>query len=327
LREGSTQVVENCLSIEPSDHVVIVTDMPTMDIAVSLMEKTKEITENVSFHILEDYQKRPIEKIPTEIVEALESATVSIFAVQSMEGELQSLRKPFLDIVAKKKIRHAHMVGVTPTIMAQGMAANYKQVQEFSKRVHDIVKNVKEARVTTVSGTDLKIKFSKKTPWIISDGIITKESWSNLPDGEVWTIAKNVEGKVVVDGVLGDHFSQKYGLLYDNPLLMEVIDGRIKYLRCDNPKLKKEFEEYLQTDENANRIGEVAFGTNLALKELIGNMLQDEKIPGFHFAVGHTYPDRTGVDWDSTVHCDAVIQRPTIVIDGKLLMKDGAYLI
>ena len=42
--------------------------------------------------------------------------------------------------------------------------------------------------------------------------------------------------------------------------------------------LEREFWAYCHTDEHSDRVGELAFGTNIALSEMIGVLLQDEKI-------------------------------------------------
>jgi leucyl aminopeptidase (aminopeptidase T) len=108
---------------------------------------------------------------------------------------------------------------------------------------------------------------------------------------------------------------------------MEIKDSRVAKLSCDNDQLVKEFSEYIKQDENANRIGEFAIGTNIGLKELVGNLLQDEKFPGIHVAVGHGYPEKTGSDWESKAHCDAVLKNTTIVVEGETIMKDGVFSI
>jgi leucyl aminopeptidase (aminopeptidase T) len=73
-----------------------------------------------------------------------------------------------------------------------------------------------------------------------------------------------------------------------------VKDNRIADLQCDNKELLEEFRAYTSTDENSNRVGEFAVGTNTACTDIIGNILQDEKIPGIHIAFGHPYAEHTG---------------------------------
>ena len=88
----------------------------------------------------------------------------------------------------------------------------------------------------------------------------------------------------------------------------------------------EDFLDYTSNDENSNRVGEFACGTNIAVKDLIGNMLQDEKIPGIHIAFGHPYSEHTGVPWRSSTHIDVVGRDFSIWFDGKPIMEDGRYL-
>ena len=53
-------------------------------------------------------------------------------------------------------------------------------------------------------------------------------------------------------------------------------------------------------------MGEFAIGTNIGVKRVIGNILQDEKFPGIHIAFGDPYGNHTGAPWKSTTHIDVV---------------------
>jgi aminopeptidase len=53
-------------------------------------------------------------------------------------------------------------------------------------------------------------------------------------------------------------------------------------------------------------VGEFAIGTNIGVRDVIGNILQDEKIPGVHIAFGNPYGAHTGADWYSATHIDVV---------------------
>jgi aminopeptidase len=327
LEEGARQVIDTCMKISREDRLVIISDEHTLDIASSIITAAKKRTKTVDLFILEDFGERPIKDLPKEIASSLGKATASVFAGESREGEIESVRRPVLKIVTDRQIRHAHMVGVTREIMEQGMAADYTLLQAFSAKVHGVLKHAAQIRVIAPGGTDFTAQFSSKIPWIISDGNVRKEKWSNLPDGEVWTCVDTCHGRFVIDGVLGDYFSKRYGLLEDNPVTLHIANARVKSVECALASLKADFEKLIATDENSNRVGEFALGTNLALTKLIGNLLQDEKFPGVHIAVGHCYPYRTGVSWDSKVHCDAVIKEPTVIVDGRKVMEAGKYLI
>ncbi|MCP4452011.1 MAG: hypothetical protein GY809_11160 [Planctomycetes bacterium] len=124
-------------------------------------------------------------------------------------------------------------------------------------------------------------EFHPAIRWVISDGQITGDNWKNLPDGEVLTAPRTAWGKVVVDGCLGDFFCDKYGLLKDSPVTYQLDNGRCLpgSVECTDTQLKQDFDRYtFETDENACRLGEFAIGTNIGLKHLIGNLLQDATI-------------------------------------------------
>src|SRR5213078_1261419 len=131
----------------------------------------------------------------------------------------------------------------------------------------------------------------------------------------------------VVDGVVGDYLCQKYGDLQATPLTIEVKDNRIRELRCDDKELLKEFRAYTSTDENSNRVGEFAVGTNTACTHVIGNILQDEKIPGIHIAFGHPYSEHTGANWVSKTHIDCVGRDFDIWFDDEKIMERGKFLV
>ena len=125
--------------------------------------------------------------------------------------------------------------------------------------------------------------------------------------------------------VLGDHFSERYGVLPE-PMLFEVGGSRIKRILFPDDEVRLDVEKYMAQHENSNRAGEFAIGTNIGLKKLSGNLLQDEKIPGLHIAFGHPYTEETGADWDAPSHCDVVSTRATIKVDGQYLMRDGEFV-
>ena len=87
---------------------------------------------------------------------------------------------------------------------------------------------------------------------------------------------------------------------------MRVEKNRLVEAQSDNKELEDEFWQYTHTDENSDRVGEFAIGTNIELTHVIGKILQDEKIPGIHIAFGNPYGAHTGADWYSSTHIDVV---------------------
>jgi aminopeptidase len=328
MAEGVRQAVENCLKVQAGEKAVIITDEQTREIGAALKAAVEEIGAPVTFFVMEDFGSRPID-FPAEIGEALATADVSIYAAQGAKGELQSFRMPMIEAVeGNPKLRHAHMISITPQIMTDGMCSDYLEIQRVSKLVYEKVKDAREIRVTTPRGSDLTARFHPDWKWLICDGDIRPGKWQNLPEGEVFTAPQTVNGTVVIDGCLGEFFSERYASLAETPVRVEVRDGRAvrETLRCDNAQLREELGEYIfETDENSDRVGEFAIGTNMGLTKLIYNLLQDEKFPSIHIAFGCPYPTKTGADWDSKAHVDGLLVEPTIIVDGKTLMEKGQF--
>ena len=176
--------------------------------------------------LIEAVATRPIREAPTEVIGALERADAGILCVQPMEGELAA-RMAIVAVVERRRIRYAHMIGVTPRIMREGMRADYRQVDRLSQQLCDRMQGARMLSVRTASGTDFTATFDRSLAWVKTSGIINPRYWSNLPAGEVFTTPASVDGTFVCDGTAGDYFNAKYGSLDRTPLVLEIRGGRL----------------------------------------------------------------------------------------------------
>jgi aminopeptidase len=312
---GARNAIEVCLRVQPNERVTIITDMVTRDIAAALQQEIERVGSEYSLFVLEHHTRRPLKFMPEPILEDLATSQVSIFAARTQPGELGS-RIQMTSVVRNYGIRHGHMVNINREIMLEGMRADFKAVDALSQRLIERARKAPRIKCKTPRGTDFEAEFSPKLKWLKTSGIITKEKWGNLPGGEIFTAPANTNGVFVVDGVVGDYLCERFGDLMDNPLTIEVKNNRIIDLRSENKDLRDEFRAYTSTDENSNRVGEFAVGTNTACTHVIGNILQDEKIPGIHIAFGHPYAEYTGANWISKTHIDCVGRDFDIWFDG-----------
>ena len=323
---GARNAVRTCLRIRPEEHVAIVTDRETEEIAASLADQVREVGAPVEVLVMEDYGPRPMLSLPDVIASALERVQVSIYAGQPKEGEL-AFRRALTAIIDRRQIRHAHMVSISHRIMVEAMRANFDEVDAISCRLRDRAEKAKTIRATSPGGSRIEATFDPEIKWLKTSGLISTSKWANLPGGEVLTAPARVDGVYVADGVVGDYLCARYGDLQNNPLTVTIEDSRIVGIQCDRKDLVEDFRAYTATDENSNRVGEFAMGTNIALTDVIGNILQDEKLPTLHIAFGHPYSEHTGAKWQSTTHIDIVGRRFDIWFDGDQIMRNGKFLI
>ena len=323
---GAHNAVDVCLAIEPGERVALIADDASREVAASLEQALHDRGADARPLLIESVTTRPMAAAPREVLEALESADAGILCVQPQEGELGA-RMAIVSVVERRRIRYAHMVGVTPRIMREGMRADYRQVDRLSQQLCERMDTARTLAVRTAGGTDFTATFDHSLAWVKTSGLINPRYWSNLPAGEVFTTPGSVDGVFVCDGTAGDYFNAKYGSLDKTPLVLEIRGGRLVSARCDRSDLERDFWAYCHTDSNSDRVGELAFGTNLGLREMIGILLQDEKVPGVHLAFGDPYGSQTHADWASRTHVDVLTRGCDVWIDDEQVMAAGRYLL
>ena len=323
---GARAAIRTCLRVQPEEKVTVITDRATLEIAASLARELEDVGCRWNGFVLEGLAPRPLTDMPPEILAEMESSDVSVFAVQVQRNELRS-RMQMTDVVNRRRMRHAHMVNITPEIMCDGMRADYELVDRLSQKVIEKARRARFIRAMTPAGTDIRAEINPEYKWLKTSGIISRDKWGNLPGGEIFTTPGEVNGRFVVDGVVGDYLCAQYGRLEKTPLTIEIRGNRIVSCSSDNRDLRRDFEAYTHTDENSDRVGEFAIGTNIGVKRVIGNILQDEKFPGIHIAFGNPYGEHTGAAWRSTTHIDVVGLRFNIWIEDEPIMHEGKFLI
>jgi aminopeptidase len=326
LQPGAANAVRVCLNIQPHERVTVISDVACREIGDALIREIEAVGASYASFVLEDEAPRPLAGLPDRIAADMEHSDVSIFAARVQANELGS-RMAMTDIVNRRRMRHAHMVNITPRIMSEGMRADFRIVDRISQKVIETVRSARVIRARTPAGTDITAELNPDYRWIKTSGLITREKWGNLPGGEVFTTPGNVNGTFVIDGVVGDWLCDRYGLLSETPLTIQIKDSRLVSAVSSNQALRDDFWAYTHTDENSDRVGEFAIGTNIELHEVIGHILQDEKFPGVHIAFGNPYGAHTGADWYSSTHIDVVGTNFDIEVDGVKIMQAGAFLI
>ena len=326
LTPGARNAVNVCLRVAPHEKICVITDEDTKEIAAAIVLELEQVGAAYRAWVLEDLAPRPLTNLPQEILDDLETSQVSIFAVQAQTNELKS-RMHMTDVVNRRKIRHAHMVNINRQIMLEGMRADFLKVDRISAKVVDIVRRAKQIHAKTTAGTDLVADLNPKYRWLKTSGIISPDKWGNLPGGEVFTTPGEVNGTFVIDGVVGDYLCAKFGSLRENPLTIQIKGNRLTEAHSANRELEADFWRYTHTDENSDVVGEFAIGTNIELKDVIGQILQDEKYPGAHIAFGNPYGMHTGAEWYSSTHIDVVGRNFDIWADGEQIMRSGQFLL
>jgi aminopeptidase len=194
--------------------------------------------------------------------------------------------------------------------------AEWRKISVRQKRLCDYLNKAKELRFKAPNGTDIKLAFEGRR-WINCDG------HENFPDGEVFT--GPIES--ATEGVVCYSFPAVYRGREVHDVRLQFKAGKVVDVSAG--KGEDFLIQMLDQDPGARRLGELALGTNYAIKEFTRNTLFDEKIGGtFHLALGAAYPE-TGGRNKSALHWDMVcdLRKGGVVeVDGKVISRNGRFV-
>jgi len=164
--------------------------------------------------------------------------------------------------------------------------------------------------------TDLLLRV-KNRKWINCSGKL------NMPDGEVFTgpLENSANGTVrfTYPGIVAGREVEDITLTFK--------DGKV--VKATAVKGDELLQQMLKI-KGADRIGEIAIGTNYGITQFSKNMLFDEKMGGtIHMALGASYPESGGLN-KAAIHWDIVKdmkKEAEIYADNKLFYKNGKFLI
>lgn len=314
MKEASTVVVKDCLGVKKSEEVLIIIDEKSRGIGVELFNAAKSLgADAVLVEIIE--REAHGSEPPRLVAEAMKSADVIIAPTSKSLTHTKARLE-----ATNRGVRTASMPTITKELMSRTMSADYLKIKEVSIKLADSLSEGRQARVTTPAGTDLTFSLEMRKG-IADTGILhEKGAMGNLPAGEAFIAP--LEGKTfgvaVIDGSMAGVGVVK------TPIKMLVKDGYVTQITggTEAEALSKLLEG---KGEAAKNIAELGIGTN-DKATLSGNILEDEKVMGtVHVAIGDN--STIGGNVKAPVHLDGIMKKPTLIIDGKTVIKDGEYLI
>jgi len=212
------------------------------------------------------------------------------------------------------------MCMVSEEMALRALDVDYDQLSRVTRRAADLLSRASEVVIRSQAGTEIRMDISDQ-PVTYVDGLALEPGRSSmLPAGVVALTPSpdTAEGRVILDGSI-----HSIGLLR-KPVTLAVKKGRIESIEGD------EEAEALQSmldaaDENARCIAEVGLGTNPSAT-YVGNLVEDERVRGSgHIGLGRNA--HLGGTIESALHIDATIRKPSIYLDGEMIVSEGSLTI
>ncbi|WP_222920298.1 aminopeptidase [Natrinema sp. SYSU A 869] len=304
LRAAAETAVRQCLDLESGESCAIVTDDKREPIGEVLYEVASEITDDaviVRYPPGETHGGEP----PAPVAAAMAGADVVLAPTTKSLSHTRARTE-----ANEAGARVATLPGITEDVFTTGLAADYESIAAHCEAVRKQVAGADEIRVTTDAGTDITFGVGDRE-WLSDTGIVHESGeMSNLPAGEVFISPETADGTFVVDGTMRPH-----GLLADgHQLTFEVEDGLVTHISDD--EIRETVADAAEdVGDAAYNLAELGIGTNVAVSELVGSVLLDEKAGGtVHIAIG----DNAGIggDTEAPIHLDGIIREPMVFADG-----------
>jgi leucyl aminopeptidase (aminopeptidase T) len=200
------------------------------------------------------------------------------------------------------------------------MTADFFAIRKQAELLAALWRGVREVRVTSPAGTDLRATVTDREPVAWRTGIcLAPGEVSALPGGEVSLppLEGTAEGIVVWERVASD-----LGAL-DEPVRIEVRDGRA--VDIQGGASAERLRDIVATVRDADNIGEIGIGLNRAAR-IADEITEAKKAYGtVHIALGDSANEYGGtVECD--VHLDGLAMAPTIAFDGHEVVVAGRHV-
>lgn len=303
LRRPARTAIEQCMGVEDGESCLIVTDDERMAIAEALDAVAREATDEVGlirYPVGDQHGEEP----PEPVAAAMAGADV-VLAPTTKSLSHTSARKAANEAGA----RVATLPGITDGVFLMGLDADYEKIREECDRLLAQVADADEIRVTSAAGTDITVEPGNRE-WREDTGIVHDAgAMSNLPAGEVFVSPETADGTVVVDGTMMPH-----ARLEDRTVEFSVADGQVTDI--DDDTIREELEAAAEeVGDDAYNLAELGIGTNVAVTDLVGSVLLDEKAGGtVHLAIGDDHA--IGGDVEAPIHTDGILTDSTVFVDG-----------
>jgi len=314
MKESARIVVEDCLGVKKSEEVLIIVDEKSRQIGNALFDAAKGLgAEAVLIEMVE--REAHGSEPPRLVAEAMKSADVIIAPTSKSLTHTKARQE-----ATKSGVSIASMPTITEEMMARTLSADYLQVKERSLKFRDLLSQGNEVRVTTPAGTDLTFSLAGREAMADTGILCDKGAFGNLPAGEacVAPVEGKTSGVAVVDGSMAG-----VGVI-KTPIRIVIKDGYVTEI-TGGDEAKKLSELLKDKGKEAKNIAELGIGTNEKATPS-GSPLEDEKVMGtVHVGIGDNII--FGGKVKAPLHLDGIMKNPTLVIDGKTVIKDGKHLV
>lgn len=315
---GAKILVETCGNVQPGEKVLVVTDSENEEIAEFISSMCVAFNAETVVTTMTP-RKNHGEDPPQAVAAAMMEADV-IFAVTTFSLFHSTARIK----ACNNGARWVNMASYTREMLKTGgLMVDFQSQRVLAEKLADCLSKGRKVAITTDKGT--KIEFSIDGRNAIAEGGISDQAGmiNSPPDIEtcIAPVEGTANGKVVLDGSI---VQPGLGPLNED-VVLTVENGNVTKIAGGSEATR--FTQMLKdaNDPGVYNIGEFGVGLNPECT-LCGSMLEDEGVYGTaHFGIGDNHT--MGGIVEASMHTDAIFWKPTVLVDGEEIIRQGELLL
>jgi len=313
IERAVTAVIRDCLGVRTGEDVLVVCNPATQELAERLRREAENAGAEAVIASMAERESHAAEPPETVAAAMLEADVILAPTVQSLSHT--AARRAATD----RGARAATFPGATEEMLARVMSADLGELRRRGHALAEILTRGAEARITCPYGSDLTLSIEGRTATPDTGELTEPGAFGNLPCGEGFVAPHEDRGggRLVIDGTIAS-----IGVPAD-PVELEVEAGRL--ISATRPEGELLMELLAKHGPDGTRVAELGVGTN-EKAILSSELLEAEKILGtVHVAFGASAG--IGGTIQVPVHLDCVVMKPTLEIDGELVVREGELLV
>lgn len=335
VREGARRIISKNLGMHEGEDLLVIVDEDTGPIGEVLVDAARSysVRSTVIMVFKKDQPRYTNDQdFPLPLARAIDAAQAVVISLSDIP-EGTGFRAHLLDISRGLNTKVALMPGVTLDMVAHLARVDYDILSSHANTLKSPLLLGRKVTILTSDrmGKNHELRLEIRgwdQPPTISTGIIHAQSFDNIPSGEVYIapIKGTAQGEIIINGSITKHvFEQDQG----DEIQLSFHEGVLVNIDpTDHPATafiqKAIANARAYGDQEPDYLCELGIGISSGIAKLTGNTLLDEKALGTaHIAIGMNEPFGGNVDAHH-LHEDMIFRKPTIVIDGKAVITDGA---
>ena len=327
MMKGAKKIVEVCGDTKPGENAMILTDTNCFHMAEVVAAAAHSMGAKITIVVMTPgkIHNHPVpEVIGAAMLKADVTFSVTTFTVTTTKAVIEA---------RKLGRRWVNMPAFTEDMLIRGgIEADFLKYKDIVNEVAERIQSGKEAIYTTEKGTNLKLKIGRPAirSWSIASSAEGEPHGCFIPciNAAVSPYENSAEGVIVVDGSINcPGIGEGEGDLLREPIKLTVKKGYVTEIEggSEADKLRDFLASYedQKNGHNVYNIAELSVHTNRSSK-LTGNMMDDESAYEVgHIGIGANIGFADDCKIEAPLHLDYMIKKPSLKIDGKVLLDKG----